>query len=133
MLIWENLYPPPFYTGLVHIYITGLPLRSCQTIGLPSVGGSPNVRFSVAVGFEPTSLSSRCGCFTGTLSSPPSNLIQGLSTFTLYSFFGTISFAMVTSESYHLFQHSTGLFISRKVSKFSLLSNFSCKILVEQL
>ena len=29
---------------------------------------SPNVRFSVAAGFEPTSLSSRCGRFTAALS-----------------------------------------------------------------
>ena len=33
-------------------------LDPVQTLGLPSVGESPNVRFSflVAVGFEPTSL-----------------------------------------------------------------------------
>ena len=29
-----------FSTGLVRLYIAGLPLRSCQTIGAPSVQGS---------------------------------------------------------------------------------------------
>ena len=29
-----------FSTGLVQLYIAGLPLRSCQTIGAPSVQGS---------------------------------------------------------------------------------------------
>ena len=43
--------------------ITGLPLRSCWTIGLPCVGGPPNVRFLflVAAGFEPTSCTLPCG------------------------------------------------------------------------
>ena len=35
-------------TGLVRLYIAGLPLRSCQTIGAPPVQGSPNVRFFVS-------------------------------------------------------------------------------------
>ena len=35
-------------TGLIRLYIAGLPLRSCWTIGLPSVGGPPNVRFIVS-------------------------------------------------------------------------------------
>ena len=30
----------PFWTGLVRLYIASLPLRSCQTIGAPSVQGS---------------------------------------------------------------------------------------------
>ena len=33
----------------------------------------PNVRFLVTAGFEPTSLSSRCGCFTTTLARPPNS------------------------------------------------------------
>ena len=34
-----------FSTGLIQLYIAGLPLRSCSTIGLPSVGGPPNFHF----------------------------------------------------------------------------------------
>ena len=51
-----------FSTGLVQLYIAGLPLRSCQTIGAPSVQGSaqgPFFSFLVAAGFEPTFLSLR--------------------------------------------------------------------------
>ena len=33
---WKNKIPV-FSTGLVLLYIAGLPLRSCWTIGLPSV------------------------------------------------------------------------------------------------
>ena len=49
-----------FSTGLVRLYIAGLPLRSCRTIGAPSVQGSAQCAFFpflVAAGFEPTSLS----------------------------------------------------------------------------
>ena len=34
-----------FSTGLVLLYIAGLPLRSCQTIGAPSVQGSAQCPF----------------------------------------------------------------------------------------
>ena len=34
-----------FPTGLVRLYIAGLPLRSCQTIGAPSVQGSAQCLF----------------------------------------------------------------------------------------
>ena len=49
-----------FSTGLVRLYIAGLPLRSCRTIGAPSVQGSAHCAFFpflVAAGFGPTSLS----------------------------------------------------------------------------
>ena len=36
-------FPPP--TGLVRLYIAGLPLRSCRTIGAPSVQGSAHCAF----------------------------------------------------------------------------------------
>ena len=52
-------FPLGFSTGLVQLYIAGLPLRSCWTIGAPSVQGAfPNVQFSflAVAGFEPTSL-----------------------------------------------------------------------------
>ena len=44
-----------------------------QTIGLPSVGVSPNVRYSflVVAGLEPMFLSLQCRCVTATLLSPP--------------------------------------------------------------
>ena len=45
-----------FSTGLVRLYIAGLPLRSCRTIGAPSVQGSTQCAFFsflVAAGFEP--------------------------------------------------------------------------------
>ena len=45
-------------TGLVRLYITGLPLRSCQIIGAPSVQGSAQClffSFLAAAGFVPTS------------------------------------------------------------------------------
>ena len=45
-----------FSTGLVRLYIAGLPLRSCQTIGAPSVPGSAQClffSFLVAAGLEP--------------------------------------------------------------------------------
>ena len=44
-----------FSTGLVWLYIAGLPLRSCRTIGAPSVQGSaqcPFFSFLAAAGFE---------------------------------------------------------------------------------
>ena len=53
-----------FSTGLVWLYIAGLPLRSCRTIGAPSVQGSAQCAFFsflVASGFKPTSLSLRSG------------------------------------------------------------------------
>ena len=34
-----------FSTGLVRLYIAGLPLRSCRTIGAPSVQGSARCAF----------------------------------------------------------------------------------------
>ena len=34
-----------FSTGLVRLYIAGLPLRSCRTIGAPSVQGSAQCAF----------------------------------------------------------------------------------------
>ena len=34
-----------FSTGLVRLYIAGLPLRSCRTIGAPSVQGSSQCSF----------------------------------------------------------------------------------------
>ena len=34
-----------FSTGLVRLYIAGLPLRSCRTIGAPSVQGSVQCAF----------------------------------------------------------------------------------------
>ena len=34
-----------FSTGLVRLYIAGLPLRSCQTVGAPSVQGSAQCPF----------------------------------------------------------------------------------------
>ena len=34
-----------FSTGLVRLYIAGLPLRSCRTIGAPSVQGSTHCAF----------------------------------------------------------------------------------------
>ena len=34
-----------FPTGLVHLYIAGLPLRSCRTSGAPSVQGSAQCEF----------------------------------------------------------------------------------------
>ena len=37
-----------FSTGLVQLYIDGLPLRSCQTIGAPSVQGSAQCPFFVS-------------------------------------------------------------------------------------
>ena len=46
-----------FSTGLVQLYIAGLPLRSCRTIGAPSVQGSTQCAFFsflVAAGFEPS-------------------------------------------------------------------------------
>ena len=46
-----------FPTGLVRLYIAGLPLRSCRTIGAPSVQGSAQCAFFsflVAAGFELT-------------------------------------------------------------------------------
>ena len=46
-----------FSTGLVRLHIAGLPLRSCHTIGAPSVQGSAQCAFFsflVAAGFEPT-------------------------------------------------------------------------------
>ena len=55
-----------FSTGLVRLYIAGLPLRSCRTIGAPSVQRSAQCAFFpflVAAGFEPTSLSLRDGRF----------------------------------------------------------------------
>ena len=55
-----------FSTGLVRLYIGGLPLRSCRTIGAPSVQGSAQCAFFaflVAAGFEPTSLSLGGGRF----------------------------------------------------------------------
>ena len=44
-------------TEMANFNVAGLPLRFYWTIGLPSVGGPPNVRFSflAAAGFEPTS------------------------------------------------------------------------------
>ena len=36
-----------FSTGLVRLYIAGLPLRSCRTIGAPSVQGSTQCAFTV--------------------------------------------------------------------------------------
>ena len=67
---------PFFSTGLVRLYIAGLPLRSCWTIGLPSVGGSPNVRFSFLVtsGFEPTSWVLPCRRATTAPLWPPRNI-----------------------------------------------------------
>ena len=56
---------PVFSTGLVWLYIAGLPLRSCHTIGALSVQGSAQCvffPFLVAAGFEPTSLSLGGGC-----------------------------------------------------------------------
>ena len=53
-------FSPGFSTGLVRHYIAGLPLRSCRTIGAPSVQGSAQCvffSFLVAAGFEPMSLS----------------------------------------------------------------------------
>ena len=47
-----------FSTGLVRLYIAGLPLRSCRTIGAPSVQGSTQCAlfsFMVAAGLEPMS------------------------------------------------------------------------------
>ena len=49
-------FPSFFSTGLVQLYMAGLPLRSCHTIGAPSVQGStqcPFFSFLVAAGFEP--------------------------------------------------------------------------------
>ena len=46
-----------FPTGLVRLYIAGLPLSSCHTIRAPSVKGSAQCAFFsflVAAGFEPT-------------------------------------------------------------------------------
>ena len=66
------LYQPKFFlfffssTGLVRLYIAGLPLRSCRTIGAPSVQGSAQYAFFsflVAAGFEPTYFSLGCGHF----------------------------------------------------------------------
>ena len=45
-----------FSTGLVRLYVAGLPLRSCRTIGAPSVQGSAQCAFFlflVAARFEP--------------------------------------------------------------------------------
>ena len=54
-----------FSTGLVRLYIAGLPLRSCRTIGAPSVQRSAQCAFfsvPVAAGFKPMSLSLGGGC-----------------------------------------------------------------------
>ena len=44
-----------FSTGLVRLYIAGLPLRSCRTIGAPSVQGSAQCVFFLLLvpGLEP--------------------------------------------------------------------------------
>ena len=64
-----------FSTGLVRLYIAGLPLRSCQTIGAPSVEGSTQYMsaflFLAAAGFEPTSWWLPCGRFTAAPLWPP--------------------------------------------------------------
>ena len=43
--VWTSLTHFFFPTGLVRLYIAGLPRRSCQTIGAPSVQGSAQCPF----------------------------------------------------------------------------------------
>ena len=51
-------------TGLVRLYIAGLPLRSCRTIGAPLVCPLCVFSFLAAAGFEPTSWFIPCGRLT---------------------------------------------------------------------
>ena len=60
-----------FFFCLVRLYIAGLPLRSCRTIGAASVQGSAQCAFFlflVAAGFEPTYFSLGSGHLTTSLS-----------------------------------------------------------------
>ena len=85
-----------FSTGLVQLYIAGLPLRSCWTILCRGPSPYP-FSILVAAGFEPTSLPLQCGRFTAKLFRLVNNNIL--------SFFSTLkmhcSFAACLSHCNH--------------------------------